>query len=126
MRLPRKFLKFDYWLHIFFGVLIVAAIVLLPISDGMSIWGLVYLIPLLVFWQSLSALILTLAYRNKMRIYYLLAVVAYAILNYIFNHYNYPLVGSQIFVLPILAVWYGVLTYKDATYRTPSFWDLEF
>lgn len=125
MRLPRKFLKFDYGVHILFGVLLATCIVLVPFSEGMSIWGLFPLWFLLGAWQVLSALLMTFGYHNKNRLHYLLLVAVYLFVlclplpSFLFSEYF-------IFLSPGFAGWYAYMTYKDATYRTPSFWDLEF
>ena len=125
MRLPRKFLRFDYGVHILFGVLALISAVLIPLSGGKTFWLLILLWPLLGFWQVSSALILTLRYKNKLRAYYLIAVAIYGVVFFAFVSVNKDAI-PLIFLSLLFAVWYGVLTYKDATYRTPSFWDLEF
>jgi len=124
MRLPRKFLRFDYGVHILLGILAVASIVLTPLSDGMSIW---FLLPIWFFlgaWQLLSALILVFGYKDETRAYYLLGLMVYVLVCAIVS---YTWVGEYMIFLSLgFAGWYAYLTYKDATYRTPSFWDLEF
>jgi len=124
MNLPRKFLKFDYGVHILFGALAALSIVLTPLSEGVSIWLLFPLWFLLGAWQVLSAMFLALAYQNKVRAYYLLAVVVYGIALYFLLSTS----GAEylFFLSLIFAAWYAYQTYKDVTYRTPSFWDLEF
>jgi len=124
MNLPRKFLKFDYGVHVLFGALAALSIVLTPLSEGVSIWLLFPLWFLLGAWQVLSAMVLALAYQNKVRAYYLLAVVVYGIALYFLLSTS----GAEylFFLSLIFAAWYAYQTYKDATYRTPSFWDLEF
>lgn len=128
MRLPRKFLKFDYGLHIVFGLLIGLFIVLIPLTEGASVMGLALLWFVIGVWQVLSALILVLVYKDKMRAYYLLGLALYAVSYFYFALWNYNnFYVEHAFLLTIVfAIWYAVLTYKDATYRTPSFWDLEF
>ena len=125
MRLPRKFLKFDYGLHIVFGVLIGLFIALIPLTEGASVMGLALLWFVIGVWQVLSALILVFGYKDRLRAYYLMAVVVYGILYFLFA-LGHPIYSSAIFLSVFFAIWYAVLTYKDATYRTPSFWDLEF
>jgi len=124
MRLPRKFLRFDYGVHILFGVLAFLAAALIPLSDGITFGLLILLWPLLGFWQMFSALILIFKYRDEPRAYYLFAVIAYGIVCALLI--NTSIGGYTIFLSLGFAVWYAYLTYKDATYRTPSFWDLEF
>jgi len=100
MRLPRKFLRFDYGVHILLGILAVASIVLTPLSDGMF------------------------GYKDETRAYYLLGLMVYVLVCAIVS---YTWVGEYMIFLSLgFAGWYAYLTYKDATYRTPSFWDLEF
>ncbi len=124
MRLPRKFLKFDYSVHILFGALSALSVVLIPLSGGITFGFLIMLWPLLGFWQMFSALILVLKYRDEPRAWYLLAVIVYGILGVLLI--NTSIGGYTIFLSLGFAVWYAYLTYKDATSRTPSFWDLEF
>lgn len=124
MKLPRKFLKFDYGVHILLGVLVVLTVVLIPLTKGTSAWYILPSLFLLGAWQLLSALILTLGYQDKMRALYLLAVAIYVVVCLLLENF---LIGDYIIFYGMpLAVWYAYLTYKDATYRTPSFWDLEF
>jgi len=86
-----------------------------------------YVFAVLSTWQVLSALILGLGYGDRKRIYYLCAVAVFITSTFLLEKY-YSSYGLMLMALIALAlsVWYGVLTYKDATYRTPSFWDLEF
>jgi len=125
MRLPRKFLKFDYWVHILFGVLIGLCIVLIPLYKGTSLVALAWLWFIIGVWQVFSALVMTLGYRNKKRLYYLLAVVLYLSI-FLLTLQRFPFSEYFIFLSLGFAVWYAYITYKDATYRKPSFWDLEF
>lgn len=124
MKLPRKFLRFDYGVHILFGVLLVFSIVMAPLSYGTSLIAFLYCCPPLWIWQVFSALVLSLGYQNKIRTYYLLATATIGAACLLFES---SLMGEYIVFLWFpLAAWYAYLTYKDATYRTPSFWDLEF
>jgi len=125
MILPRKFLKFDYGVHILFGALIVISFASASILSWMALWIFISLIMLLGLWQLFSALFLTLGYGDKRRIYYLLGVTIYAILFLVFGYTDFSGI-PHLFALPTFLIWYAILTYKDATYRTPSFWDLEF
>ncbi len=121
MRLPRKFLKFDYYIHALFGLVMFSMLFMIPYT----IYLLIYAFALLSIWQVLSALILGLGYSDRKRIYYLCAVAVFIIIIMLLQHY-YSLYALLAFMALALNAWYGVLTYKDATYRTPSFWDLEF
>jgi len=126
MNLPRKFLKFDYGVHLLIGGLAMLFIVLIPLTEGASGFLLLLLWFLLGVWQLLSALVMTIGYRDKKRSYYLLAVVVYFMFLMMPFFSSNPYAEYTIFVSLGFVIWYAYLTYKDATYRTPSFWDLEF
>ncbi len=124
MTLSRKFLKFDCGVHILFGILAVFSIVMIPLSWGTSLIAFFYCFPLLMMWQLFSALLFVFIYQNKARAYYLLAMVTYGVACLFLEG---TFMGDYIVLLCLpLIIWYAYLTYKDATYRTPSFWDLEF
>jgi len=123
MNNPRRFIRFDWFAHLLIAALAVLSIVLIPLSEGATGFLLILLWPLLGFWQVVSALIMTIRYRDKKRAYYLLAVAIYFLV-WIFSIDAYD--DWIAFVSLIFAAWYAYLTYKDVTYRTPSFWDLEF
>jgi len=91
-----------------------------------TIYLMIYVFALLNAWQVLSALILGLGYGDKKRIYYLLAVVVYFVILWLSSFSSIPYSEYTIVASLGFAIWYAYLTYKDATYRTPSFWDLEF
>lgn len=126
MNLPRKFLKFDYGVHLLIGGLAILFIVLIPLTEGASFFLLFPLWPLIGAWQLLSALVMTFGYHDERRFYYLLAVVVYFVVLWLFSSSSIPYAEYGIFASFGFAIWYAYLTYKDATYRTPSFWDLEF
>jgi len=120
MNLPRKFLKFDYYVHALFGVVMLCML----FDFYYTIYLMIYVFALLNAWQVLSALILGLGYGDKKRIYYLCTLAVLITLTFLLEgYYSLGLIALMILAL---SVWYGVMTYKDATYRTPSFWDLEF
>jgi len=73
----------------------------------------------------LPRLVLVFGYKDRLRTYYLMAVIVYGIFYFIFA-WGHPIYDSSAYLSLLFIVWYAVLTYKDATYRTPSFWDLEF
>lgn len=126
MNLPRKFLKFDYGVHLLIGGLAILFIVLIPLTEGNSFFLLYPLWLLVGAWQVLSALVMTFGYRDKKRLYYLLAVAVYFGILMLPLPPPIPYAEYTIFASLGFAIWYAYLTYKDATYRTPSFWDLEF
>lgn len=122
MRLPRKFLKFDCSVQLLFGF----SAGLMLMGFPYTIYLIIYLWMLLGMWQVLSALVLILGYKDRTRIYYLCSVIAYIAFLVVSNSNMRFYIPIMVLSAIALSIWYAYLTYKDATYRTPSFWDLEF
>jgi len=106
-----KFLKADFYLQT-----IMAFIIIIQSSFVDAAW---FLMPI-GCWQIISATILLVFYRNKMRIYYFLLVFMWMLLAGYLTYYGTidqdVLTSIAYAVPPILAVLYYILTATD--YRT--------
>lgn len=108
---PNTFIKADFYLQTFLGFVIIVQSSLVNAA-----W---FLIPVGV-WQVISALILLVFYRSKIRIFYFLLVFLWMLLaGYLTynNITNQKTLTSIAFAVPlILAILYYILTATDYRY----------
>ena len=111
MNKPTKFLKADFYIQTILGFAIIIQSSLVDAT-----W---FLMPVGI-WQVISAVILLVFYRNKMRIYYFLLVFLWMLLAGYLTYYGtieQDIITSIAYAVPpILAVLYYILTATE--YRT--------
>ena len=108
MNQATKFLKADFYLQT-----ILAFLIIIQSSLVDAAW---FLMPIGI-WQVISAIVLLVFYRNKMRIYYFLLVFLWMLLAGYLTYYGTTeqeiLTSIAYAIPPILAVLYYILTATD-------------
>ena len=111
MNKQAKFLRADFYLQTLMGFIIIIQSSLVDATWMLMPVGL---------WQVISAIILLVFYKNKMRVYYFLLVFAWMLLAGYLTYYgtiDQKMLTSIAYAIPpILAVLYYILTATD--YRT--------
>ncbi len=129
MKIPKKFLEFDFRIQVLF-------VAFIPVILSLTFFNSSFFLLMLILWfivglwQVISALILTLGYGIESRKKYLLFVAIYFLALYIsisVLSFSINIPGILLLVMSIpVAIWYGYMTYKDKNRVPKSFWDLEF